>query len=151
METSIFVELSHFRSSLTTLFVLEIFPDESLVPSTNTFDPPLNFSPDIFDASPIQVEDEQVDDELSHLGPGSPAPAPLKDPLQDIPPRHSTRVRSIPPHLLDYHCYAALATLHEPQTYHEASTDPLWQIAMKEELDALTKNHTWDLITLPSG
>ena len=22
---------------------------------------------------------------------------------------------------------------------------------MKEELDALTKNHTWDLITLPSG
>ena len=23
------------------------------------------------------------------------------------------------------------------------------QIAMKEELDALTKNHTWDLVTLP--
>ena len=22
---------------------------------------------------------------------------------------------------------------------------------MKEELDALTKNHTWDLVTLPSG
>ena len=27
----------------------------------------------------------------------------------------------------------------------------LWQIAMKEELDALFKNHTWDLVTLPSG
>ena len=25
------------------------------------------------------------------------------------------------------------------------------QIAMKEELDALTKNHTWDLVTLPPG
>ncbi|RVW75057.1 Retrovirus-related Pol polyprotein from transposon RE2 [Vitis vinifera] len=74
-----------------------------------------------------------------------------RDPPQDIPPRHSTRVRSIPPHLLDYHCYTALATLHEPQTYREASTDPLWQIAMKEELDALTKNHTWDLVTLPPG
>ena len=34
-------------------------------------------------------------------------------------------------------------------TYREASIDPLWQIAMKEELDALTKNHTWDLVTLP--
>ncbi|RVW84580.1 Retrovirus-related Pol polyprotein from transposon RE1 [Vitis vinifera] len=80
---------------------------------------------------------------------GSPAPALPEDPPQDIPPRHSTRVRSIPPHLLDYHCYTTLATLPEPQTYREASTDPLWQIAMKEELDALTKNHTWDLVTLP--
>ena len=75
-----FVELSHFRSSLTTSFVLEIFPDESAVPSINTFDPPLDFSPDIFYTSPRHVEDEQVDDELPHLEPGSPAPAPPEDP-----------------------------------------------------------------------
>ena len=109
-----FVELSHFCSSLTTSSVLEIFPDKSLGPSTNTFDPPLDFSLDIFDASPRQVEDEQVDDELPHLKPGSSAPTLPEDPPQDIPPRHSTRVRSIPTHLLDYHCYTALATLHEP-------------------------------------
>ncbi|RVW24113.1 Retrovirus-related Pol polyprotein from transposon TNT 1-94 [Vitis vinifera] len=150
-EHRLFVELSHFRSFLTNSSVLEIFPDESLVPSTNTFDPHLDFSPDIFDASPRQVADEQINNELPHFEPGSPAPALPEDPPQDIPPRHSTRVRSIPPHLLDYHCYTALATLHEPQTYREASTDPLWQIAMKEELDALTKNHTWDLVTLPPG
>ena len=137
-----FVEFSHFRSSLTTSSVLEIFPNESLVPSTNTFDPPLDFSPDIFYASPRQVEDDQVDDELSHLEPGSPALAPPKDPPQDLPPCHSTWVRSIPTHLLNYHFYTALATLHEPQTYRETSTDPLWQIAMKEKLDALTKNPT---------
>uniref|UniRef100_A0A7N2KXZ2 Retrovirus-related Pol polyprotein from transposon TNT 1-94 n=1 Tax=Quercus lobata TaxID=97700 RepID=A0A7N2KXZ2_QUELO len=59
-EHRLFVELSHFRSSLTNSSVLEIFPDESLVPSTNTFDPPLDFSPDIFDASPRQVEDERL-------------------------------------------------------------------------------------------
>ena len=123
----------------------------SLVPSTNTFDPPLDLSLDIFDVSSRQVKDEQVDDELPHLEPGSPAPVPPEDPPQDIPPRHSTRVRSIPSHLLDYHCYTALDTLHEPQTYLETSTDPLWQIVMKEELDALTKNHTWDLVTLPPG
>ena len=109
-----FVELSHFRSSLTTSSILEIFSDESLVPSTNTFDPPLDFSPDIFYAFPRQVEDEQVNDELPHLEPGSPTPAPPEDPPQDIPSRHSTRVRSIPTYLLDYHCYTAFVTLHKP-------------------------------------
>ena len=141
-EHRLFVQLSYFHSSLTTSSVLEIFPNESHVPSTNTLDLPLDFSiqpPNIFNASPRQVEDEQVDDKLPYLEPGSLAPASLKDPPQDIPPRHSTRVRSIPAHLLDYHCYTTLATLHKPHTYHEASTNPLWQIAMKEELDALTK------------
>ena len=85
----------------------------------------MDLSPDIFYASPRQVEDEQVDDELPHLEPRSPALAPPEDPPQDIPPRHSTWVRSILTHLLDYHCYTAFATLHEPQTYREASTDPL--------------------------
>ena len=121
-----FVKLSHFHSLLITFSVLEIFPDESHVPSTNTFDPPLDFSPDIFDASPRHVDDEQVDDELPHLEPGSLAPTPPEDPPQDILPHHSTRVRFIPTHLLNYHCYTALATLHEPQTYREASTNPLW-------------------------
>ena len=119
-----FVELSHFCSSLTNSSVLEIFPDESLVPSTNTFDPHLDFSPDIFDASPRQVANEQINIELPHFEPRSPTPALLEDPPQDIPSCHSTRVRSTPPHLLNYHCYTALATLHEPQTYREASTDP---------------------------
>ena len=99
------------------------------------------------------MEDEQIKDELPNPNPKirSPAPALPEDLAQDIPPCHSTRVRSIPAHLLDYHCYTALATLHEPHTYREASTDPLWQIAMKEELDTLSKNHTWDLVTLPPG
>ena len=51
----------------------------------------------------------------------------------------------------DYHCYTTLAILHEPHTYREASTNPSWQIAMKEELNALSKNHTRDLVTLPLG
>ena len=148
-----FVELSHFRSSLTTSSVFQIFPNEAHVPSTNTLDPPLDFSiqpPDIFYTFSRQVKDEQVDDKLPHLEPGSPTPAPLEDPPQDIPPHHSTQVKSIPAHLLDYHCYTTLTTLHESYTYHEVSIDPLWQIAMKEELDALIKNRTWDLVTLPS-
>ena len=97
------------------------------------------------------MEDAQVEDELPNPELGSPTPAPPEDLAQDIPSRHSTWVRSIPTHLLDYHCYTALATLHEPHTYRKASTDSLWQIAMKEKLDALSKNHTWDFVTLPPG
>ena len=97
------------------------------------------------------MEDEQVEDELTNPELGSPAPPPPDDHAQDISPHHSTRVRSIPTHLLDYHCYTTLVTLHELHTYREASTDLLWQIAMKEELDALSKHHTWDLVTLPPG
>ena len=88
------------------------------------------------------MEDEQVEDKLPNPKLGSPAPALPEDLAQDIPPRRSTRVRSIPAHLLDYHCYTALATLYEPHTFREASIDPLWQIAMKEELDTLSNNHT---------
>ena len=57
------------------------------------------------------MKDEQVEDELPNPELGSPAPAPPEDLAQDIPPRHSTRVRSIPTHLLDYHYYTALVTL----------------------------------------
>ena len=64
---------------------------------------------------------------------------------------HSTRVRSIPAHLLNYHHYTTLVALHVPHTYCGASTDSLWQIAIKKELDALSKNHTWDLVNLPPG
>ena len=42
------------------------------------------------------------------------------------------------------HC--SLTTLHKPHTYRETFTDFLWQIAMKKELDALSKNHTWALV-----
>ena len=97
------------------------------------------------------MEDEQVEGELPNPELGSPASAPPEDHAQDIPPCHSTRVRSIPTDLLDYYYYIAFATLHEPYTYREDSTDPLWQIVMKEELDALSKNHTWDLVTLSPG
>ena len=97
------------------------------------------------------MEDEQVEDELPNPKLGSPIPAPPEDFAQDILPRHSTRVRFILTHLLDYHYYTTLATLHKSHTYRKASTNPLWQITMKEELDALSKNYTWDLVTLSPG
>jgi hypothetical protein len=66
-------------------------------------------------------------------------------------PRHSTWVKTLPTHLRDFHCFSVIATLHESHSFHEASTDPLWQKGMSEELFALSKTHTWDLVDLPPG
>ena len=62
----------------------------------------------------------------------------------------SHRVTTLPSYLRDFHCFSAFASLQEPQTFHEASSNPLWQQAMKEELDALHKTGTWDLVDLLS-
>ena len=75
-------------------------------------------------------------------------PAPSESPTDF---RRSNRVRAPLFHLTDYHCYFALTTLHEPHTYREANTNPLWQQAMTNELNALHKTHTWDMTTLPYG
>uniref|UniRef100_A0A2N9HHI0 Reverse transcriptase Ty1/copia-type domain-containing protein n=1 Tax=Fagus sylvatica TaxID=28930 RepID=A0A2N9HHI0_FAGSY len=77
------------------------------------------------------------------------APAPSEDPAPATTLRRSSRVTTLPSHLRDFHCYTALATLHEPHSYREASSNPLWQAAMAEELDALSRTRTWDLVDLP--
>jgi hypothetical protein len=79
--------------------------------------------------------------------PVSPLALPLAvDPVTDqthlLPLRRSDRVRAPPAHLRDYSCFSAVLSLHEPHTYREACTNPLWQQAMTEELQALEKTHT---------
>ena len=66
-------------------------------------------------------------------------------------PRRSHRVSTLPSYLYDFYCFSAFATLHEPHTFREASSDHLWQQAMKEELDAFLKTSTWDLVDLLAG
>ena len=85
-----FVELSHFRASLSSSFVLDLFLEEAHIPSIATLDPlvvapdsPVDFfvQPldilDPFPSSPFneQVKDEQVEDELPNPELMSPAPA----------------------------------------------------------------------------
>ena len=107
-----------YLPSLSQIFfqMRHIFLVATLDPLVAALDSPVDFSVqplDILNPFPSssfneQVEDEQVKDELPNPELGSPTPTPLEDLAQDIPPHHSTRVRSIPAHLLDNHCYTAL-------------------------------------------
>ena len=130
----------------------------SLIPSIN----PL---PDLFpEESPTSLSESPpyITDVPSHAS--YKLPALLIDVPTDTAPtvdhagssdshalRRSHQVTTLSSHLHDFHCFSALASLQEPQTFHEASSNPLWQQAMKEELDALHKTGTWDLVDLPSG
>uniref|UniRef100_A0A2N9GD96 Reverse transcriptase Ty1/copia-type domain-containing protein n=1 Tax=Fagus sylvatica TaxID=28930 RepID=A0A2N9GD96_FAGSY len=116
-------------------------------------------SPSAESVNPISDESPPADpssDESPTADPTfdeSPLSAPAANPVNTTAPepRRSHRVSTLPSHLRDFHCFSAFATLHEPHTFREASSDPLWQQAMKEELDALLKTGTWDLVDLPTG
>nr|XP_009798318.1 PREDICTED: uncharacterized protein LOC104244565 [Nicotiana sylvestris]XP_016460825.1 PREDICTED: uncharacterized protein LOC107784245 [Nicotiana tabacum] len=45
----------------------------------------------------------------------------------------------------------AASNISEPTLYSEAVKDPKWIDAMKAEIEALQNNHTWDIVTLPTG
>lgn len=47
-------------------------------------------------------------------------------------------------------CFVSnLKKIVEPKTYEEASLDSNWIKDMHDEMDALYRNHTWDITTLP--
>ncbi|XP_075077347.1 uncharacterized protein LOC142164075 [Nicotiana tabacum] len=51
-----------------------------------------------------------------------------------------------------YQAYIAkTSTVTEPKAYSEALKDPRWVDAMKDEIEALPKNHTWEITSLPAG
>ena len=67
--------------------------------------------------------------------------------------RRSTREKN-PVSRFGYNDYMAyhyafmmkVATVREPETFSEAAKDPRWIEAMNEEMQALRKNETWDLV-----
>lgn len=46
---------------------------------------------------------------------------------------------------------ARVLSVHEPASYFEAKKNQKWVVAMNDELAALDKNNTWNLVPLPSG
>ncbi|KAH7571721.1 hypothetical protein JRO89_XS04G0125500 [Xanthoceras sorbifolium] len=92
--------------------------------------------------------------------PSPPTVYPTPSAIVDPSPRYPQRIRKST-QLPDfaYSCYsnsfssflASIHSLSEPLSYKEVVLDPLWQQAMNEELSALHKTDTWDLVPLPPG
>ena len=110
----------------------------SLIPS---IDPLHNLFPE---ESPTSLSESppSITDVASHASDKLPAhiinvptdTTPTMDPAgpSDSYALHrSNRVTTLPSHLHDFHCFSALASLQEPRTFHESSSNPLWQQAMK--------------------
>ncbi|KAL0536936.1 hypothetical protein IC582_025901 [Cucumis melo] len=133
-----FSSLSSFHTSLSSPHSFFTDPSTHLFP---TPDSPSNTTP----CSPLTSELTQ-----SHTTSALPnlSSAPCEEP-EHAPVRRSTRVRETPSHLKEYHCFSTIMSVVEPSSYKEASTNPLWQQAMDDELQALAKTHTWDYVDLP--
>ena len=56
---------------------------------------------------------------------------------------------SCPDNLLSETCYLMISS--DPKSYYHAQKDPIWQVAMDEEMNSLQKNTTWELVSLPPG
>ena len=52
---------------------------------------------------------------------------------------------------LDSDAEALLAVMEEPTCYREAAGNENWEIAMRSELQSISKNKTWELVKLPQG
>lgn len=74
--------------------------------------------------------------------------------------RRSTREKKQPDYLNDYEVkcknysvtscfFTGAAITEEPLTYDEAKGCPHWERAMQEEIEALDKNETWELVPKP--
>ena len=108
--------------------------------------------------------------------PTSPHPSQPIHTSQSIPLRHSTREHKPPSYLKDYDLpnqpttthwcnvvqypklpinfralVSSLACHFEPRYYREAAKCPEWVQAMKDELLAMNRNDTWDIVPLPKG
>ena len=102
--------------------LLDLFPEES--PTSLPESPP-----SITDV-PSHASDELLVPIIDMPTDNAPTVDPAS-PSNSHALHRSHRVTTLPSHLRDFHCFYALASLQEPQTFHEASSNPLWQQVMK--------------------
>ncbi|GFY92658.1 hypothetical protein Acr_08g0010540 [Actinidia rufa] len=127
---------------LTATFLLNRTPSRSLQGTPSLPGP---------DAEPMPIDLDELprpiplfDSPSVQVPPASAAWAPLKvytrrtSPSTPLPLCHS---------LLRY----LVASISIPCSVSEALQNPQWVAAMQEEMDALERNSTWGLVTLPSG
>ena len=144
------------RESMTDLFLL---PTPTNIPEYNPHCVPLEHA-----SEPGDSEETSIDHNSS-----------VTTPTTVLPPRRNpTRDRHPPLRLQEYVTYHTrhpiskaltyqrlstshatylnqLSTYTEPKSFNDAASIPVWQEAMKEELQALNDNQTWSVVDLRKG
>jgi hypothetical protein len=140
--------LPFFTNSSLPLFPHATSPDPSAILPISPADSPISsLTPPL---AMDHVLDQTFDLPLATPSANSPTspqkPAPPVDLVIDqtplLPLRRSDRVRAPLAHLRDYSYFSTVLSFHEPHTYREACTNPLWQQAMIEKLQVLERTHT---------
>ena len=103
--------------------ILRIPPADSLV---SPLAPPSVVDPVFDQISLLPLADPSADFWVSPQEPTPPVD-PITDHTPPLPFCRSNRVRAPPAHLHDYSYFSAMFSLHEPHTYCEACTNPVWQ------------------------
>ncbi|KAH9681106.1 hypothetical protein KPL71_026832 [Citrus sinensis] len=106
---------------------------------------------------PVYVENNPEDSYSSEAAPEHKEQEPVESEAPEV--HRSTRERRPPTWHLEYVteiniAYYLLTEDREPSTFHEtlnSSDVALWMTAMQEEIEALRKNKTWELVPLPHG
>ncbi|KAL2229041.1 UNVERIFIED_CONTAM: Retrovirus-related Pol polyprotein from transposon RE1 [Sesamum indicum] len=160
------LESKTFFTSRNVRFLEDHFPFASVKPTPSPI--PLAVIPlteDVSDAPSSPQSPSPSSDSLSPLNlHTSPAASPVL--------RRSQRTHHKPSWLSDFVCQfnassstpiftnfssaylgfcASLSLVQEPRNYREAACIPHWTDAMKQELLALEKNRTWEVVPLPPG
>ncbi|MCO5567221.1 hypothetical protein L7F22_020910 [Adiantum nelumboides] len=59
--------------------------------------------------------------------------------------------RTLPKEQVDLACFSTLFDADELDSFEQALECVQWKDAMQQEIDSIHKNHTWDLVDLPTG
>ncbi|KAH9723668.1 hypothetical protein KPL70_007189 [Citrus sinensis] len=106
---------------------------------------------------PVYVKNNPEDSDSSKAAPKHEEQEPVESEAPEV--HRSTRKRRPPTWHSEYVteinvAYCLLTEDGDPSTFHEAlesSNVALWMTAMQEEIEALHKNKTWELVPLPRG
>ncbi|KAL0403899.1 UNVERIFIED_CONTAM: Retrovirus-related Pol polyprotein from transposon RE1 [Sesamum radiatum] len=132
---------------------------------------PILISTDTLDHTHISSTSADLVPSLSVSDDSLAGAEPVLDTAPVLPSRRSLRQTKPPAWLADFQCnlsssslitpdnlapshiefLAALSTFQEPCSYKEAQGCSEWEEAMRQELDALEQNDTWEVVALPPG
>ena len=116
--------------------------NENDIPAAEEDDSPLEVSQVLAEEQEVETQEQEEESLISQKRkPGRPAGVSNKPKAPHMPHPMTTRNR-------------AMLVMRDPSTVEEAMTQTdkaQWQTAMKDELDSLHKNETWQLVPLPRG